>query len=624
MNAARMQHRRPHAPAVPALLVVTAVAALPAGVLGAPFTDIGVALTEVDGPSVAWGDYDNDGDLDILLTGRAVTTTGKYIAKVFRSSGGPNPTFTEAAEIPGISNGSAVWGDYDHDGNLDILASGSLYEGCGIGWVFRSSGGADPTFGYVDAGITGVYEGSIAWGDHDNDGDLDVLLTGTEHPALPAVSKVYRNDGGASPAFSDIGAGLPGVQQGSGAWGDYDNDHDLDILLTGTGGTDLYRNDGGVSPTFIATSSALSDLGNGSSGSFGDLEGDGNLDILLTGEAGSNGVALVYRAFGGFYSEIDNLVGGGGGCGAWGDYDNDGDLDALVVGYSIWDGSLTRVYRNDPGPFPNSLPQFHDIGAGLPGVGISGARGAAAWGDYDNDGDLDILLAGNSDQSPYIITRVYRNDAVTANTIPTAPTNLSVNVVGTTATFSWTAATDAQTPAAGLGYNLRLGTAPGLGDIVSPMSMSTGTRQVPALGNAGNGSSWTIELPGAGPYYWSVQAIDGAFAGSPFPADASTGATSAEVREDSPAASLSRAPNPFSTATTIRFSQGQRGPVTLRIYDVAGRRLRTLDDGEHPAGQFDRIWDGRDDSGRPVPSGIYFARLETAAFVKSEKLTLLR
>ncbi|MGQ0722772.1 MAG: FG-GAP-like repeat-containing protein, partial [Candidatus Eiseniibacteriota bacterium] len=587
-------------------------------------TDKAAPHNLVEGPSEGWGDEDNDGDLDILLTGRAVTTTGKYIAKVYRSSGGPSPTFTEAALIPGVSNGPAVWGEYDNDGYLDILSTGSLYEGCAIGWVFRSSGGADPTFGYVDAGITGVYDGSVAWGDHDNDGDLDILLTGVENAFLPAVSKVYRNDGDASSAFRDISAGLPGVQQGSGTWGDYDNDRDLDILLTGTGGTDVYRNDGGVSPTFTATSSGLSDLGNGSSGSFGDLDGDGDLDILLTGEAGSNGVAIVYERDAGFYSSIDNLLGGRNGTGAWGDYDNDGDLDALVVGYDIFQGSITRVYRNDPGPFPASPPQFNNIGAGLPGVGEY-PRGAAAWGDYDNDGDLDLLLAGNSDQSPFIITRVYRNDAPTANTPPTAPTNLSVNVVGATATFSWSAATDAQTPAGGLSYNLRVGTAPGLGDIVSPMAdAATGFRRAPALGNAGVTTSWTIQLPSAGPYWWSVQAIDGAFAGSPFAPDAATGATRVEVRDDAPAAALTRAPNPFSHATTIRFSQDDRGPVALRIYDVAGRRLRTLDDGELPAGQFTRTWDGRDDSGRPVPSGIYFARLETSASLKSEKITLVR
>ncbi len=80
----------------------------------------------------------------------------------------------------------------------------------------------------------------MAWGDYDNDGDLDILLTGLG----PSISRIYRNDGG---TFTDIEAGLPGVNFSSVAWGDYDNDDDLDILLTGQSGSEditrIYRND---------------------------------------------------------------------------------------------------------------------------------------------------------------------------------------------------------------------------------------------------------------------------------------------------------------------------------------------------------------------------------------------
>src|ERR1043165_5461385 len=72
----------------------------------------------------------------------------------------------------------------------------------------------------IAAGLTGVANSSsVAWGDYDNDGELDILLTGKTSSAL--VSKVYRNDGG---SFTDIAAGLTGVRYSSVAWGDYDND----------------------------------------------------------------------------------------------------------------------------------------------------------------------------------------------------------------------------------------------------------------------------------------------------------------------------------------------------------------------------------------------------------------
>ena len=84
-----------------------------------------------------------------------------------------------------------------------------------------------------------------AWGDYDNDGDLDILLTGSNGGK---ISKVYRNDSG---SFADINANLTGVNYGSVAWGDYDNDGDLDILLTGDDTDDnhitkVYRNDSGI------------------------------------------------------------------------------------------------------------------------------------------------------------------------------------------------------------------------------------------------------------------------------------------------------------------------------------------------------------------------------------------
>src|SRR4249920_2160632 len=109
----------------------------------------------------------------------------------------------------------------------------------------------DCTFTDVAAGLTPVFHSSVAWSDYDNDGDLDILLTGS---GGGGVTMLYRNSGGANPTFSDVGAGLTGVAGGSVAWGDYDNDGDLDILLTGASSgvrqAKLYRNSGGTNPTF--------------------------------------------------------------------------------------------------------------------------------------------------------------------------------------------------------------------------------------------------------------------------------------------------------------------------------------------------------------------------------------
>jgi hypothetical protein len=110
---------------------------------------------------------------------------------------------------------------------------------------------------------------------------------------------------------------------------------------------------------------------------------------------------------------------------------------------------------------------FTDLGAGLPGVRNS----CVAWGDYDNDGDLDILLTGDTGSG--FISCVYRNLEPTPRTPPGAPANLATTPTGEGAILSWDAAADGQTPAAGLTNNLRVGTAPGAADVVPGMANPT-------------------------------------------------------------------------------------------------------------------------------------------------------
>ncbi|MFH1681573.1 MAG: right-handed parallel beta-helix repeat-containing protein [Candidatus Eisenbacteria bacterium] len=83
-------------------------------------------------------------------------------------------------------------------------------------------------------------------------------------------------------------------------------------------------------------------------------------------------------------------------------------------------------------------------------------------------------------------------------------------------------------------------------------------------------------------------------------------------------------PNPFGPGTTIHFGIDRSGPATLAVYDLAGRRVRLLRAGDLPAGRHQAEWDGRDDSGRPVSSGVYFYRLEEESRTRSGRLVLTR
>jgi hypothetical protein len=365
----------------------------------AGFVDVGVTLTGVSLGSVSWGDYDNDADLDILLTG--VTGPNEMVSKVYRNDA-PSGFTDIGAGLTGVRRSSAAWGDYDNDGDLDILVAGidSTYNQRSS--VYRNDGGG--VFSDIGAALIDVHWGCVAWGDYDNDGDLDILLTGLDRYGDPH-SKVYRND--APSGFTEIGASLTPVTRSTVAWGDYDNDGDLDILLAGSttaypscdAVSKVYRNDGGGAFTDI--DAGLAQVCEGAV-AWGDYDKDGDLDILLTGsDSADNPVSRVYRndgsgAFGDIFAELTAVTNSSV---AWGDYDNDGDLDILLTG---WTGvaRVSRVYRNDGGG------SFTEIAAGLTGVMGS----SVAWGDYDNDGDLDILLTGK-DSAANHVSLVYRNNS---------------------------------------------------------------------------------------------------------------------------------------------------------------------------------------------------------------------
>ena len=232
----------------------------------------GIALTGVYNSSVAWGDYDNDGDLDILLTGYG----SGYVSKIYKNTAGQ---FTEQTDISltGVRYGSVAWGDYDNDGDLDILltgSTGSVY----VSKIYKNTDGAFAE--QTDISLTGVRYSSVAWGDYDNDGDLDILLTG--YASSGQTSKIYKNTDGQFAEQTNIS--LTNVYKSSVAWGDYDNDGDLDILLTGYASSGrvskIYKNTDG---TFAEQTDIVLTPVDDSSVAWGDYDNDGDLDILLTG-----------------------------------------------------------------------------------------------------------------------------------------------------------------------------------------------------------------------------------------------------------------------------------------------------------------------------------------------------
>jgi len=484
-------------------------------------SDINAGLIGVKNASIAWGDYDNDNDLDILITGMA-SSSHPYnpVSRIYRndpSADGQSRVFNDInAGLTGVRSSSASWGDYDNDGDLDILLSGYSTSG-DISKIYRNDAG---NFTDINAGLIGFSSGSSIWGDYDNDNDLDILL------GRGSNFKIYRNDGpstGLGYIFTDINAVLPDMDVNFAAWGDYDNDSDLDILVTGRylatyHNTFLLRNDLG---NFTNVGAGLTGACEGSV-AWGDYDNDGDLDILLTGYDISIGLnSKIYRNDSGVFTDINaSLEPVIGSSATWGDYDNDGDLDVLLNGYTNSIIPISRIYRNDL--IANGQPRvFKEIDAGLTDV----QYGSTAWGDYDNDGDLDILLSGEEGSS--FITKLYRNNSSVANNTPFAPDGLTSVLSNDSLSFSWNKGNDIETPQDGLSYNLVIGNEDYTTLINSPMAnINNGNRLIPLIGNVNQVNTWTYPhsylysysqvIP---PTYWGVQSIDHSYAGSPFAMD---------------------------------------------------------------------------------------------------------
>jgi hypothetical protein len=283
--------------------------------------------------SVAWGDYNGDGDLDLACGNDNIQAN-----KLYGNYGGSITLSAIWSSSETYSTMSVAWGDYDGEGDLD-LASG---ERTTPNKIYKNEGGtliqtAEWSSTETDDTL------SIAWADYDNDGDLD-LACGNYN----GQDKLYRNDDGTiSPTA--VWSSVEANDTSSIAWGDYDGDGDLDLACGDIIGPNLlYRNDDGILTQTPVWSS--SEIDNTDSVTWGDYDGDGDIDLAF---GNSNGPNRIYRNEGGTLtktaiwtsteSDDTNSV-------AFGDYDGDGDLD-LACG-NRWPGQVNRIYRNDGGSPP--------------------------------------------------------------------------------------------------------------------------------------------------------------------------------------------------------------------------------------------------------------------------------
>ncbi|MBU0763613.1 MAG: VCBS repeat-containing protein, partial [Bacteroidetes bacterium] len=308
----------------------------------------------------AWADYDND-DYDLYVANRS----GRNY--FYRNNG--DGTFTRLTEGPGVTDekltGAVSWADYNNDGYLDLLFSGAIKGTCDL---FQNNG--DGTFTEITEGdlvnvgtdaAVGGYTG-LAWADFNNDGFIDVFIT-TAWDQVYYRNFLYINNGDGT-FTNDTGNVVVndpritwsrvGINYSS-APADYDNDLDIDLFVQSEYTMDrYYTNNGDGQFTIVEESPLVSNYG------------------------------------------IDN------GGNAYGDYDNDGDLDLYVTN---WGCQNFFYVNNGDGTFTQNTTE---IIADEPDKAESYA---AAWADYDNDGDLDLYVSNNwGAPSNYLYINIYENN----------------------------------------------------------------------------------------------------------------------------------------------------------------------------------------------------------------------
>jgi hypothetical protein len=270
---------------------------------GARFVDVtrGAGLADPAYPTQAgnWADYDNDGDLDVYIGNEVDNDGSAYPSQLFRNNG--DGTFSDVADVAGVRNErftkSVAWGDYDNDGDRDLYVSN-----IGPNRLYRNNG--DGTFTDV-APETGTLrpEGRSfpTWFfDYDNDGWLDLLVAdyGAEREQVAAALLGRPTEGGHPLLYHNLGDGrfeevsetlgltAPSLPMGSN-FGDLDNDGYLDFYV-GTGDPDyesiapnlMYRNDRGRGFQDVTYSGGFGHLQKGHGVAFGDLDQDGDQDIF--------------------------------------------------------------------------------------------------------------------------------------------------------------------------------------------------------------------------------------------------------------------------------------------------------------------------------------------------------
>ena len=377
------------------------------------FTDVtsaaGLSTNGYTFASPIWGDYDNDGNLDLFIDNHL------HRCHLYHNNG--NGSFTDMQAESGIikagdRHGSA-WADFDNDGYLDLSSCYGAQGGHGLGTkqdlLYQNLHNGTFVNVAVQAGVINTFGRARgpAWADYDRDGYIDLLDANLQTDLV-----LYRNNGDGT--FTDVTAqaGLAHLQYIEVAFADYNNDGLPDIFLTcsqrGTPPPDvLYKNNGDGTFTNVSAQAGILPLVNGRGIAWADYDNDGNLDLFISRGTDEDALkqTLYHNNGDGTFTEVTDSAGLGelnnNRAAMWGDFDNDGYLD-LYVTNSGSDSETSKppnhLYHN------NHDGTFTDVASrvGVDDTTVLTRSRGASWADYDKDGFLDLFVTnGDPDSNLY-------------------------------------------------------------------------------------------------------------------------------------------------------------------------------------------------------------------------------
>jgi enediyne biosynthesis protein E4 len=580
------------------------------------------------GNGTSWADYDNDGDADLFLSGNP--------SLVYKNDGTGN--FEPVDESPlGTSDDNrgwtGAWADYDNDGFVDLVIvhpRGFLGSPSIPSRFFKNNG--DGRFTKIDSfqftTVLAPYTVGT-WSDYDQDGDMDLFI-GSGPAGTPALDYLYNNtlvQSGVADferiTTSPIGTDLQDGQVWN--WIDYDNDGDLDAMLTNYGGAPnrFYKNENG---TYVSQMNSLTVNGSYLGNSWGDIDNDGDLDVILTNE----GSTQVFENSGNDIFTLDTTFSGSARSCTLGDYDNDGDLDMFVSGNNAAKGLYKNIISNGNAwvnfTLKGSISNYSAIGAkvklkaNINGNPVWQYREVSAQNNFDgqNSERVHFGLGDASTIDSVIIIWPSGQQKIL--------TNLSINNF-------YTEVEDI--PSGFLRTNFKADSILGEGQLTvqfTDLSIADPSASV---------TSWqwdfdddgTVDATDQNPIYaysnsgqYSVRLIisngtssDTLLRNDYISITPTTGIENNFSQTPQDFSLEQNYPNPFNPATQIKFSVPVETNVVLKVFDLLGREVATLVNEKKTPGFYELNFGGEN-----LPSGIYVYSITAGSFTSSKKMLLIK